>query len=59
LGWQAVEDFLEFAVHGQGASLPLLYLKSYEQSLDEDLINTRQKIDKRLMESIARRHVQL
>ena len=31
---QAVEDFLEFGVHGQGASLPSLYLKSHEQSLD-------------------------
>ena len=28
--WQAVKDFLEFGVHGQGASLPSLYLKSHE-----------------------------
>jgi len=37
---QAVEDFLEFGVHGQGASLASLYLKSHEQSLDVHLINT-------------------
>ncbi len=39
-GGQAVEDFLEFGVHGQGASLPSLYLKSHEQSLDVHLMNT-------------------
>jgi len=37
---QAVEDFLEFGVHGQGTSLTLLYLKSHEQSLDVHLIST-------------------
>lgn len=37
---QTVEDFLESGIHGQGARLPLLYLKKREQSLDVNLINT-------------------
>jgi hypothetical protein len=37
---QAVKDFFEFGIHGHGPSLPLLYLKTHEQSLDKHLIDT-------------------